>query len=396
MSWYKDNHFCDFYIYGCNFFCNFVTHMATLYFHIPFCKRICSYCDFYKVGALSLLPNVVEAMHRELEQRRNYLASRNITSIYFGGGTPSLLSPREVERFVAHARELFDCTGVDEITLEANPDDLTEEYVKELATTSISRVSLGIQSFDDGALRMMNRRHTANEAVEAVQRLKRYGIDNISIDIIFGIAGYGGNILRNTLAEAVKLDVGHISAYHLTIEERTQLGLKTRRGEYTPISDEESEREYMVVHEALEAAGYEHYEVSNYAKQGCRAKHNSAYWQGVEYLGIGPGAHSFSRDNRTWCISTAKEYAEGMAKYESEELTVLDHLNEYVMTSLRRVEGIDLALIAERFGECHAERIKGVAKEWIEVGVVLEEGSRLAIRPERFLVSDAVIEAFFA
>ena len=307
-----------------------------------------------------------------------------------------MLSPREVERFVAHVRELFDCAGVDEITLEANPDDLTEEYVKELATTSINRVSLGIQSFDDGALRMMNRRHTANEAVEVVQRLKRYGIDNISIDIIFGIAGYGGHILRNTLAEAVKLDVGHISAYHLTIEERTQLGLKTRRGEYTPISDEESECEYMVVHEALEAAGYEHYEVSNYAKQGCRAKHNSAYWQGVEYLGIGPGAHSFSRDNRTWCISTAKEYAEGMAKYESEELTVLDHLNEYVMTSLRRVEGIDLALITERFGVAHAERISGAAKEWIEAGVVLMEGSRLAIRPERFLVSDAVIEAFFA
>ena len=396
MSWYKDNHFCDFYIYGCKFFCNFVTRMATLYFHIPFCKRICSYCDFYKVGALSLLPSVVEAMHCELEQRRNYLASRNITSIYFGGGTPSLLSPREVERFVAHARELFDCAGVDEITLEANPDDLTEEYVKELATTSINRVSLGIQSFDDGALRMMNRRHTANEAVEAVQRLKRYGIDNISIDIIFGIAGYGGNILRNTLAEAVKLDVGHISAYHLTIEERTQLGLKTRRGEYTPISDEESEREYMVVHEALEAAGYEHYEVSNYAKAGCRARHNSAYWQGVEYLGIGPGAHSFSRDNRTWCISTAKEYAEGAAEYESEELTALDHLNEYVMTSLRRVEGIDLGVIAERFGVAHAERISGAAKEWIEAGVVLMEGSRLAIRPERFLVSDAVIEAFFA
>jgi oxygen-independent coproporphyrinogen-3 oxidase len=335
-------------------------------------------------------------MHRELEERRNYLASHNITSIYFGGGTPSLLSPREVERFVAHARELFDCSTIGEITLEANPDDLTEEYVKELATTSINRVSLGIQSFDDGALRMMNRRHTANEAVEAVQRLKRYGIDNISVDIIFGIAGYGGDMLRNTLAEAVKLDVGHISAYHLTIEERTKLGLMTKRGEYTPISDEESEREYMVVHEALEAAGYEHYEVSNYAKTGCRARHNSAYWQGVEYLGIGPGAHSFSRDNRTWCISSAKEYAEGVVKYESEELTALDHLNEYVMTSLRRVEGIDLGVIAERFGVGHVERIRGAAKEWIEAGVVLEEGSRLAIRPERFLVSDAVIEAFFA
>ena len=394
--WYKDNHFCDFYIYGVENFCNFVTYMATLYFHIPFCKRICSYCDFYKVGALSLLPNVVEAMHRELEKRKDYLASHHITSIYFGGGTPSLVQTSEIERFIAHARELFDCSRVEEITLEANPDDLTEEYVKELATTSVNRVSLGIQSFDDGALEMMNRRHTAAEAKEAVARLRRYGIDNISIDIIFGIAGYGGDTLLNTLDEAVKLDVGHISAYHLTIEERTKLGLMMQRGEYTPISDEESEREYMVVHERLNAAGYEHYEVSNYAKEGCRARHNSAYWQGVEYLGIGPGAHSFSRDNRTWCISSAKEYAEGVAKYESEELNALDHMNEYVMTSLRRVEGIDLGYVEERFGAKHRERIVDAAKEWMETGVVYVEGERLAIRPERFLVSDAVIEAFFA
>ena len=370
--------------------------MATLYFHIPFCKRICSYCDFYKVGALALLPNVVEGMHRELEERRDYLGSHHITSIYFGGGTPSLVQPAEVERLIAHARELFDCSAVGEITLEANPDDLTEEYVKEFATTSINRVSLGIQSFDDGALRMMNRRHTANEAVEAVQRLKRYGIDNISIDIIFGIAGYGGEVLRNTLSEAIKLDVDHISAYHLTIEERTKLGLMTQRGEYTPITDEESEREYMVVHDALTMAGYEHYEVSNYAREGCRARHNSAYWQGVEYLGIGPGAHSFSRDNRTWCISSAKEYAEGVLKFESEVLTEIDHMNEYVMTSLRRVEGIDLGFVAERFGAKHRARIEGVAKEWVRAGVLIAEGCRLAIRPECFLVSDAVIEVFFA
>ena len=392
---YKDNHFRDQYTFVSKIFCIFVTHMATLYFHIPFCKRICSYCDFYKVGALSLLPNVVEVMHRELEERRDYLSSHHITSIYFGGGTPSLVQPSEIERFVSHARELFDCSAVEEITLEANPDDLTEEYVKELAKTSVNRVSLGIQSFDDGALRMMNRRHTAAEAVEAVQRLKRYGIDNISIDIIFGIAGYGGETLRNTLTEAIKLDVGHISAYHLTIEERTRLGLMTQRGEYTPISDEESEAEYMVVHEALTAAGYEHYEVSNYAKKGCRARHNSAYWQGVEYLGIGPGAHSFSRDNRTWCISSAKEYADGVIRFESEELTALDHMNEYVMISLRRVEGIDLSYIERCFGAQHKERIMAAAREWIEAGIVVVEGDMLAIRPERFLVSDAVIEAFF-
>ena len=370
--------------------------MATLYFHIPFCKRICSYCDFYKVGALSLVPAVVEGMHRELEERSDYTVERRLTSIYFGGGTPSLLQPADIEGFISHARELFDCSEVGEITLEANPDDLTEEYVAALAKTSVNRVSLGIQSFNDDVLRLMNRRHTAGEAVEAVQRLKRHGIANISIDIIFGIAGYSGEVLIDTLREAIGLDVGHISAYHLTIEERTKLGLMTQRGEYTPITDEESEAEYQVVHDMLTEAGYEHYEVSNYAKEGCRARHNSAYWQGVEYLGIGPGAHSFSRDNRTWCISTAKEYAEGCMEYESETLAPIDHLNEYVMTSLRRVEGIDLSFIAERYGAEHAERIARAATPWIESGVVQCTGERLAIAAERFLVSDAVIESFFA
>ena len=370
--------------------------MATLYFHIPFCKRICSYCDFYKVGVLSLIPQVVDGMHRELEARSNYTKERKLTSIYFGGGTPSLLQPSDIERFISHARELFDCSKVEEITLEANPDDLTEEYVTALAQTSVNRVSLGIQSFDDGALRLMNRRHSAAEAIDAVQRLKRYGIDNISIDIIFGIAGYGGESLRLTLEEAIKLDVGHISAYHLTIEERTRLGVMTRKGEYRPIDDETSEVEYRMVHDTLTAAGYEHYEVSNYAREGCRARHNSAYWQGVEYLGIGPGAHSFAGDNRTWCTSSAKEYAEGVVEYESEELSAVDHLNEYVMTSLRRVEGINLGYISLHFGAEHAERIMRAAAEWIRSGVVRHETDCLAIMPEKFLVSDAVIESFFA
>ena len=370
--------------------------MATLYFHIPFCKRICSYCDFYKVGALTLMPAVVKGMHRELDKRSNYTKERKLSSIYFGGGTPSLLHPSEIEQLIAHARELFDCSEVEEITIEANPDDLTEEYVTALAATSVNRVSLGIQSFDDGVLQLMNRRHTAAEAIEAVQRLKRAGIANISIDIIFGIAGYGGESLRRTLEEAISLDVGHISAYHLTIEERTKLGLMVRKGEYQPIDDETSEAEYRVVHDMLAAAGYEHYEVSNYARKGCRARHNSAYWQGVAYLGIGPGAHSFAGDNRTWCTSTAKEYADGVVLYESETLSDVDHLNEYVMTSLRRVEGIDLAYVEERFGTKHAERLAHAAKEWMEAGVVQRVGERLAVRAERFLVSDAVIESFFA
>lgn len=368
--------------------------MATLYIHIPFCRRICSYCDFYRVGAMSLLPNLVPQLIAEMEQRAEYIADKRLTSIYFGGGTPSLLPPEEIERVISRARELFDCSAVEEITIEANPDDLTEEYVARLAATSVNRVSLGIQSFDDAVLEFMNRRHTGVEAEEAVARLYRAGFRNISIDIIFGIAGYGDR-LADTLRRAIALDVGHVSAYHLTIEENTRLGLLVRRGEYQPVGEERSEEEYLAVHNALVAAGYEHYEVSNYAKPGCRAKHNSAYWRGVEYLGIGAGAHSFSRDNRTWCVSSAKEYCEGVFRYEGEELSEVDHLNEYVMTALRTAEGIDLGLVASRFGDSEVERLLRLAESWIEASALKLKNNYLYIPAERFLLSDAVIESLF-
>lgn len=370
--------------------------MATLYFHIPFCKRICSYCDFYKVGAVELLPRVVEMMHRELDERQDYLHSKSLTSIYFGGGTPSLLNPEDIEELIAHARRLFDCSAVDEITIEANPDDLTDEYVKRLSMTSVNRVSLGVQSFDDRVLCFMNRRHSAEDAERAVERLRGVGIVNLSIDIIFGVAGFGEEHLMESLRRAIALDVGHISAYHLTIEERTRLGLLMRKGEYVPISEERSEEEFLAVHSALVGAGYDHYEVSNFAKRGCRAKHNSAYWSGVEYLGIGAGAHSFSRDNRTWCVSTAKEYSEGCFHFEDEVLSQQDHINEYVMIQLRTSNGVDLEFVAERYGEGEAQRLLRSAKPWLESGAVRQAANRLVIPSDKFLLSDAVIESLFA
>lgn len=369
--------------------------MATLYLHIPFCKRICSYCDFYKVGAIELLPRVVDMLHSEMETRADYILSRELSSIYFGGGTPSLVALEDIESLIAHARELFDCSAVGEITIEANPDDITEEYAVRLARTSVNRVSLGVQSFDDEVLHFMNRRHLADDAVEAVRRLRGAGVNNISIDLIFGVSGFGEDSLRRSVERAIALDVEHISAYHLTVEERTKLGLMVGRGEYRVVDEEQSEADYLLVHRMLEAAGYEHYEVSNYAKVGRRAQHNASYWRGVEYLGLGPGAHSFSGDNRTWCVSSAREYAEGKFRYESEVLTTIDHLNEYVMTSLRTVEGVDLALVRERFGEDAAERIVRIAEGWARRGVLRREGDAISIPAESMLLSDAIIESMF-
>ena len=369
--------------------------MATLYFHIPFCKRICTYCDFYKVGAIELIPRVVEVMHRELDERASYLQNRSLTSIYFGGGTPSLLEPKQIEGLIDHARKLFDCSAIEEITLEANPDDLSAEYIAQLQQTSINRISLGIQSFDDRVLRFMNRRHTASEARECVERLRQAGYDNISIDIIFGVAGFGEEWLRETIKEAIALNAEHISAYHLTVEERTRLGVLVRKGEYQPVSEEQSEHDYNLVESLLCEAEYEHYEVSNYARPGFRAKHNSAYWRGVEYLGIGAGAHSFSGDDRRWCISTAKEYSEGDIRFESEELTAKDHLNEYIMTSLRTARGIDTLYLGTRFGARALQDVMLAAEPWLRSGALRNAESRLFIPAEKFLLSDAVIESLF-
>ena len=366
--------------------------MATLYFHIPFCKRICTYCDFYKVGAVALIPRVVEVMHRELDQRHNYLSDKRLTSIYFGGGTPSLLSAEQIEGLIAHARQLFDCSAVEEITLEANPDDLTEEYINQLRATSINRISLGIQSFDDRVLQFMNRRHSAEEAVECVARLRSAGYDNISIDIIFGVAGFGDGWLEETLKRAISLGVEHISAYHLTVEENTRLGLLTRRGEYTPVDEERSEMEYLMVERMLAEAGYEHYEVSNYALEGRRARHNSAYWQGVEYLGIGPGAHSFNGTMRRWCEQRVEEYVDGVV-YDSEVLTDADRFNEYVMTSLRCAEGISLDKVEQDFGSMKRERLEYKATQTEIAELLIRDNGNLRIAPENMLLSDMIIEA---
>lgn len=371
------------------------SHMAGIYFHIPFCKRICAYCDFYRSADLRPLNPLLEAMHRELEARAGYLHGEPVRTIYFGGGTPSLCPPEALQRLIDRARRLFGFGRLDEVTVECNPDDLTEEYVARLARTEIDRLSIGIQSFDDACLRLMNRRHTAAEAVEAVRRVRRAGFRNVTVDLIFGVRGFGDESLVRTLDAVLDLDVEHLSAYHLTIEPGTALGRRTERGLFGPVDEQVSEQEYALVHGRLTAAGYEHYEVSNYARPGFRARHNAAYWSGARYLGIGPGAHSFDGDERRWCTSSVAEYISKPAVYDCEHLTPRDRCNEYVMTGLRTAEGISLEVVAQRFGTERAARMEKAAAPWIDAGVLVREERRLRIPAERFLVSDAVIEEFF-
>ena len=367
--------------------------MAGLYFHIPFCKRICAYCDFHRCADLRLIPATIETMHRELETSAGFLHDCTIATIYFGGGTPSLLNPSELQRFIDHAGRLFDCSGVSEISAEMNPDDITVEYVKALRLTDINRISLGVQSFDDGALRLMNRRHSGAEAADAVKRLQDAGYSNITTDIIFGIEGFGTERLERDIEQMLSLGVQHISAYHLTIEPSTRFGRMAERGEFRAVDEEQSEREFALLHQRLTEAGYEHYEVSNYALPEHRSRHNSSYWLGTEYLGIGPGAHSFNGAMRRWCEQSVAEYV-AECRYEEEQLSEADRYNEMIMTSLRRVEGIDIAAIAERFGVKRAERLVAESRRFEGYAVDIAEG-KIRIPPEKMLISDSVIESLF-
>ena len=261
------------------------------------------------------MDGVTAAMHRELDERQDYLRGEAVTTRYFGGGTPSLYAPAALKGLLDHAALLFDCSGTTETTLEANPDDLTENYLDGLREAGIDRLSIGIQSFDDGCLKLMNRRHTAAQAIGAVRAAQRAGFGNITADLIFGIPGFGGDSLKRSLDGMLSLGVQHISAYHLTIEPDTAFGRRAARGEFRAVDEEVSEEEFLTVHDTLTAAGFEHYEVSNYALPGFRARHNASYWHGTKYLGIGPAAHSFDGEESQFSgkIHSRRSRREGSA-----------------------------------------------------------------------------------
>ena len=340
------------------------------------------------------MDELVGAMHRELVDRRDYLGGEPVRTRYFGGGTPSLCPPATIRGLLDRAAQLFDCSAVEETTLEANPDDLDAPYLDALRAAGVDRLSIGVQSFDDDCLRLMNRRQTAAQADEAIRMARDAGFENITVDLIFGVPGFGGDALRRTLDRVLAADVQHVSAYHLTVEPDTAFGRRAARGTFVPVDETTSEHEFRLVHDTLCAAGFEHYEVSNYARAGFRARHNAAYWHGAKYLGIGPAAHSYDGCERHWNAASVARYVEG-AQPENELLTDVDRFNEFVMTRLRTAEGIDLAEAARLFGPERTERLRRDAEPSLRAGVLRATEGRLHIPPECFLVSDAVIANMF-
>ena len=368
--------------------------MAGLYLHIPFCKRICAYCDFVHTADLRSMDPVLDAMAAEIDRRRNFLNDKELRTVYIGGGTPSTVSPPRLRQLVDLAARHFDTVAVGEFTVEANPDDIDDRYLRLLRRAGVNRLSLGVQSFDDDCLRLMNRRHTAAAAADAVRRAQDAGFDNLSVDLIFGIDGFGMPVLERSVDTLTRLGVQHVSAYHLTVENGTAFGRMVARGEMKIVGEETSEAEYMFVHDALAAAGFEHYEVSNYALPGFRAQHNSSYWDGTEYLGIGPGAHSFNGRTRWWNAPTVAQYLAGTGS-GSEEPSPAERLNETIMTALRTADGLDMSMLAVRYGERAAAGVMRRARRFADSGTLVSEEGRLRIPPRKFMVSDYVIASLF-
>ncbi|WP_417601175.1 radical SAM family heme chaperone HemW [Owenweeksia hongkongensis] len=373
--------------------------MSGIYIHIPFCSKACVYCDFHFSTSLSKKKEVMDAICKEIELQKHYLEDKNINSIYFGGGTPSLMNSEEWEPVFEAIDKHFDISRDAEITLEANPDDLTKGKLKQLYSSPFNRLSIGVQSFDEEDLQFMNRSHNALQAKQCIEEAHHVGFDNLTIDLIYGMPGRSEEHWEKQLTQALEFDLPHISAYALTVEKETVLENWIKKGKVQPVDEVLAERNYYFLGKILERAGYEHYEVSNFAKPGMRAKHNSAYWQGVPYLGLGPSAHSFNGDSRQWNVSNNHLYVKAIQEddvpMEKETLSVADRFNEMVMTSLRRCEGIDLNKVDHDFGADFTEHLFEEAKPMMKSGKLVHENRHLFIPDIHRFFSDGIASSLF-
>lgn len=369
--------------------------MAGLYIHIPFCVKRCAYCDFFSNTDLSRREEVVAALSEELKLQSSYLRGAPVETIYFGGGTPSLLVAEDFRLIFETIQNSFLRRKFQEITLEANPDDLSAGFLKMLQAFPFNRISIGIQSLQDDELIMLNRRHTAAEAIAAVEQCRACGLDNISIDLMYGLPGQTIEKWEDTLQRAIQLHVPHISAYHLTYEQGTRLWQQKEKGEVIPVTEETSLAMFQMLIDRLEAAGYEHYEISNFALPGRASRHNSSYWRGIPYLGVGPSAHSFEIESRQWNAASLSQWLEGIKKgkgaFEREELDEEIRYNELIMTSLRTCWGVSLDAIEREFGREYCSYCLDNASEHLKQGTLSLQGERLRLTREGIFISDTIL-----
>ncbi|MCG9880464.1 MAG: radical SAM family heme chaperone HemW [Bacteroidia bacterium] len=373
--------------------------MAGIYIHIPFCKQACNYCNFHFSTNLSYKEKLVQSIAKELFLRRDFFENETIDTVYFGGGTPSILNEKELHFLINALHKNFDLSMVIEFTLEANPDDLSHEFLGILKDTPINRLSIGIQSFFDYDLHFMNRAHSAEDALNCVNRAHDIGINKISIDLIYGVPNMSVERWEQNLDIAFSLPINHLSSYCLTVEPKTFLHNQIKNNKLPSLDENISEAHFMSLIRKAEIAGFEQYEISNFAKNEAYAKHNTAYWKGEKYLGVGPGAHSFTNHERSWNISNNHEYMRSLENnllaLEKEELTLQDRYNEWVMTGLRTKWGINLSEGNEVFGSDRINYLQKQLQKYVEKNQIVVENDCLVIaKSARFLADGIAADAF--
>lgn len=373
--------------------------MAGIYIHIPFCKQACHYCDFHFSTSLQNKSSFLNALKKEIALRKKYLENETISTIYFGGGTPSLLSKIELMDIFDTLNQHFMIHPEAEITLEANPDDLTELKINELKDTPINRLSIGIQSFFDEDLKLMNRAHSSEEALKAVKVAVENGFENITIDLIYGIPTLTHHNWRNNLQIAFALNIKHISAYCLTVEPKTALAHQVKTGSVKNVDEQHSSEQFEIMLEAMHNNDFVQYEISNFCKEGAYSKHNSSYWLKEKYLGLGPSAHSFNGSSRQWNVSNNALYIQSLDKgelnFEKEELTINQCYNEYILTSLRTIWGIDLDYLEQAFGSRYLSFFITDAEPYIQSGHVLNEEKKIYLSDKGKLIADKISSDLF-
>ena len=369
--------------------------MAGIYIHIPFCKQRCTYCDFYTEVAPQFIPTFINSVVKELHIRKEYLSDAPIDTIYFGGGTPSILTREQFSIVFDTIYNLYPVDADAEITFEANPDDLTADFMDSLRCLPFNRISIGIQSFDDNDLKRINRRHTSKQAVEAVKTAQKAGFSNISIDLIYGLPFQTPETWGKQLDTALNLQVQHISAYGLTYEEGTPLWKQREKGKIVSVDDQNMNEMYIQLLEKVTEKGFEAYEISNFALPGYRSRHNSSYWKQEPYLGVGPSAHSYDLISRQWNVSSITEYINALngdtVFFEREVLTINDRYNDFVMVSLRTAEGINLKVLEKEFGpEFTAYCLKNI-KTFMDSEQVYYFEEYLRLTPEGIEISNLIL-----
>ena len=373
--------------------------MAGIYFHIPFCKQACHYCDFHFSTSLKYREEMMAAMKCELNLRAAYLKDESVETIYFGGGTPSLLTATEIQQLIDAVTTCYPVTADAEITLEANPDDLDAHLLLTLRKTPVNRFSIGIQSFFEEDLRWMNRAHGAEDAEAVIKRVQDAGFENITADLIYGYPLLTDYKWQRNIEKLLSFTVPHISAYSMTVESQTALAAMIRKGKQRPMDDRQSAAQFEYLMDTLQDRGYQHYEISNFAKPGFLARHNSNYWKGVAYLGIGPSAHSYDGHSRQWNVRNNIRYVralqQGELAYEREQLTDRDKLNEYIMTSLRTVWGLDLRVAEQQLCRTGRSGFIEALQPFVDTGEVMLNGTVATLTRKGKLKADHIAAELF-